>query len=63
MSDDAQAIQLAVIIREEIVRQYRDDERGKCPAGAAYYEENISPWLIARRILETRNGSITAHSG
>ena len=38
-------------VREEIVRQYREDERRKCPAGAAYYEENISPWLIAQRAI------------
>jgi hypothetical protein len=43
---------LARIIRDEVVRQYRDDERGKCPGGAAYYEEHISPWLIALRVLE-----------
>jgi hypothetical protein len=42
--------QLAKIIREEIVRQYREDERGKCPAGTAYYEETISPWLIAQTV-------------
>jgi hypothetical protein len=38
---------VALAIREELVRQYRDDERHKCPAGPAYYEEAISPTLIA----------------
>ncbi len=39
-------------IREEITRQYRDDERGKCPAGAHYYEQDIAPEYIARAVLE-----------
>lgn len=38
---------LAKAIREEIVRQYRENERYKCPAGALYYEEEIMPWQIA----------------
>lgn len=38
--------------REEIVRQYREDERGKCPAGVNYYEEHVAPDLIARAVLE-----------
>lgn len=38
-------------IREEIVRQYRDDDRGRCPAGAHYYEEHIGPHLIAIKAL------------
>lgn len=38
---------LARAIREEIVRQYRENERASCPAGAAYYEEHISPELTA----------------
>ena len=42
---------VARAVREEIVRQYRDDERGRCPAGRAFYEENISPWLIAQRAI------------
>ena len=42
--------QLPKIIRNEIVRQYRDDERKKCPAGIAYYEEKISPYLIALKV-------------
>jgi hypothetical protein len=43
-------------IREEIVRQYRDDERGKCPGGAAFYEENVGPYQIARAVLEALGG-------
>lgn len=39
-------------ICEEIVRQYRDDDRGKCPAGRAWWEENVQPELIARAALE-----------
>lgn len=35
------------LIREEIVRQYRDNERERCPAGAFYYEEEIGPYSIA----------------
>lgn len=42
---------VASAIREEIVRQYREDERGKCPAGAAFYEENVSPLLIAQEAI------------
>lgn len=42
---------IALAVREEIVRQYRDDERGRCPAGSAYYEEHIGPALIARAAL------------
>lgn len=39
-------------IREEIVRQYRDDDRGKCLAGTVFYEEHVQPELIARTALE-----------
>jgi hypothetical protein len=38
---------VARAIREEIIRQHRDNERGKCPAGAAFYEEHIAPSQIA----------------
>lgn len=38
----------AVAVRDEILRQYRDDDRGKCPAGSAWYEEHVAPGLIAR---------------
>lgn len=44
--------QVARAIREEIVRQYRDGDRKKCPAGAHYYEEHIGPALIARAAIE-----------
>ena len=33
-----------------MVRQYRDDDRGKCPAGSAWWEENIQPMLIRAAI-------------
>lgn len=39
--------EVARAVREEIVRQYRDDDRGKCPAGAFFYEQEIGPYLIA----------------
>lgn len=42
---------LAKAIREEIVRQYRDDERRTFPGGSYHYEETQSPWLIARAAL------------
>lgn len=42
---------VARAIREEIVRQYRDNERQTFIAGVNYYEENISPELIARAAI------------
>jgi hypothetical protein len=45
------ADRLASVIREEIVRQFRDNERHKCPAGCNFYEEHVSPLLIARCVL------------
>lgn len=42
---------LAMIIRNEVVRQYREDECRKCHLGSAHYEEHISPYLIALRVL------------
>lgn len=47
---------VARAVREEIVRQYRDDERGRCPAGSAYYEEHIGPDLIARAAIAAMEG-------
>jgi len=45
---------VAKAIREEIVRQYRDDDRGKCPAGSHFWEEEIQPVLLAEvAILHT----------
>jgi hypothetical protein len=43
---------IAQAVREEIVRQYRDDERYKCPAGTGFYEEYVSPGLIAKAAVE-----------
>ena len=48
--DDAARI-LKEAIREETVRQYRDNDRAKCPAGAYYYEEEIGPYLIAEVVI------------
>jgi hypothetical protein len=45
------ADKLAKAIREEIVRQYRDDDRGKCPAGISFWEEEIQPFLLAHAAL------------
>lgn len=42
---------VAEAIREEIVRQYREDERRTFPGGSHYYEETQSPWLIVRAAL------------
>lgn len=47
MDKDWRLMLIANAVREEIVRQYRDDERRKCPAGVCYYEEEIMPWKIA----------------
>lgn len=46
--------QMSSAVREEIVRQYRDD-RGKCPGGAHFYEEHIAPNLVARAVLKAMN--------
>jgi hypothetical protein len=45
--DDETIERIARAIREEIVRQYRDDDRGKCPAGVLFWEEEIQPILLA----------------
>jgi hypothetical protein len=42
---------VAKAIREEIVRQYRDDDRSKFPAGLSFWEEQVQPWLIARAAI------------
>lgn len=38
---------VAKAIREEIVRQYRDQDRQKCPAGIPFWEEEVQPMLLA----------------
>ena len=43
---------VARAVREEIVRQYREDERGKCPSGTQFYEESIGPAKIALAAIE-----------
>ena len=48
MDKDKRLALIATAVREEIVRQYRDDERRKCTAGVLYYEEEVMPWLIAK---------------
>jgi len=44
--------ELARVLREERVRQYRDNERATWPGGSANYEEHQGPWLEARAALE-----------
>ena len=41
MDKDKRLALIATAVREEIVRQYRDDERRKCTAGVLYYEEEV----------------------
>ena len=38
---------IAKAIREEIVRQHRDQDRQNCPAGSRFWEEEIQPMLLA----------------
>ena len=38
---------VAKAIREEIVRQYRDNDRTKCRAGIPFWEEWVQPVLLA----------------
>ncbi len=40
-------------VREEVVRQLRENERSKSAAGAACYEEHIGPYLVAYAVLST----------
>jgi hypothetical protein len=54
MSIDVERVARA--IREEIIRQYREDERGNCPGGVAYYEEHISPYQIATAAIAAMEG-------
>jgi hypothetical protein len=43
---------MARAICEEQVRQDRDNEAYKCPAGEAYYEEEIAPYQQAQAAAE-----------
>lgn len=52
--DDVERVARAV--REEIVRQYRESESANCPAGVTYYEEYISPHLIATAAIAAMAG-------
>lgn len=45
-------VAVAKAIREEIVRQYRDDDRRKCPAGVPFWEEEVQPMLLAEVALQ-----------
>lgn len=42
-------------VREEIVRQYRDDDRKKCP-NINFWEECVQPHLIALAVVNTIKG-------
>lgn len=53
VEDEALVRRLTTAIREEVVRQYRDDDRGNWPGGSHDYEEVQSPWLIARVAVQT----------
>lgn len=51
-SDDAVVEAMARAIREEVVRQYRDDDRKKWPGLTShFYEEYVAPRLVARAAL------------
>lgn len=53
LEDETLVLLLATEIREEVVRQYRDNDRRNWPGGARDYEEAQSPWLIARIAAQT----------
>lgn len=42
---------LASVLREERVRQFRENEPNTWPAGRSHYEEEQAPWLEARAAL------------
>jgi hypothetical protein len=44
--------ELAHVLREEQMRQFRENEPGTWPAGRHAYEEHQAPWLAARAALE-----------
>lgn len=52
--------EMARAIREEQVRQYRDNDRANCPAGAAFYEENVGPYALAQAAYTIAQGRIEA---
>jgi hypothetical protein len=56
-SDKTMVEEMARAIREEQVRQYRDDDRGKCP-DAAYYEEHVGPYALAQAAATIAKGRI-----
>lgn len=51
MATDKEIEAAARAIREEIVRQYRDDDRRKCSTGIPFWEEEVQPMLIAEAAL------------
>ena len=53
--DDETIERIARAIREEIVRQSRDDDRGKCPAGVLFWEEEIQPILLAEVTMRAQD--------
>lgn len=44
--------ELAAVLREERMRQFRENEPNAWPAGRAHYEQDQAPWLEARAALE-----------
>jgi hypothetical protein len=47
MTEERNMEAVAKAIREEIIRQYRDQDRQRCPAGARFWEEEVQPMLLA----------------
>jgi hypothetical protein len=51
MNNDDIEQELAVVLRGERMRQYRDQDRAKWPGGAYDFEEHQGPWLEARAAM------------
>lgn len=43
---------IAQVIRDERLRQYRDQDSAKWPSGAYDYDEHQGPWLQACAVLD-----------
>lgn len=43
--------ELAAVLRDERMRQYREQDRAKWPGGIYDFEEHQGPWLEARAAL------------
>ncbi len=49
-------VRVTVAVRDEIIRQYRDNERATCPAGSSFYENEVLPYQIARAAIAAMGG-------